>query len=413
MERSKRLLSLFPMAEIDIICQSDNHKLMMSQKQLERIGIVGAGPAGLFLAALLTDKGFCVDVFEQAPSLRADGCGIMLLPNGLRAIKRGCPEVYQDFCERGAILEFFDYYDVGTGDTKTVSLADYVPKYGFPIIYIHRKHISDALLKFIPDERIHTDYGFSSKEEKDDKVTAYFKNGTSWSGDLLIGADGIFSKVRQYLVGEVNPQYLGTMTWRGVISNDGFCQSKHFILFKRFNGVYSNLSDLEGGLVHWGLFVDMSEGSNLGEAVSPDEVQQILALTERKLAPIFRRVLEATPSSEIIRRPLLDIPPLARLVSSNVAIIGDAAHAMSPTRGQGLSTGFEDGLVLAHFLATCSNKSEALARYQSERQPRVTYIQTTSRERSLHNSRERKDISKTPSDRGINLLTYDFQPASI
>ncbi len=160
MERSKRLLSPFPIAEIDIICQSDNHKLMMSQKQLERIGIVGAGPAGLFLAALLTDKGFCVDVFEQAPSLRADGCGIMLLPNGLRAIKRGNPEVYQDFSESGTILEFFDYYDVSTGEIKTVSLADYAPKYGFPIIYIHRKHIGDALLKFIPDERIHTDYGF-------------------------------------------------------------------------------------------------------------------------------------------------------------------------------------------------------------------------------------------------------------
>ena len=381
----------------------------MIQKKSERISIVGAGPAGLFLAALLTDKGFCVDVFEQAPSLRADGCGIMLLPNGLRAIKRGCPEVYQDFCERGAILEFFDYYDVGTGDIKTVSLADYVPKYGFPIIYIHRKHISDALLKFVPGERIHTDYWFSSLEEQDDKVTAHFKNGTSWSGDILIGADGIFSQVRKYLVGEVNPQYLGTMTWRGVMPNDGFCESKHFIVFKRFNGVYSNLSDLEGGLVHWGLFVDMSDISNLGESVSPDEVQQILDLTEGKLAPIFRRVLEATPSLEIVRRPLLDIDPLPRLVSSSVAIIGDAAHAMSPTRGQGLSTGFEDAFVLAQFLATCSNKSEALARYQTERQPRVTYIQTTSRERSLHNSREREDISKTPSETGINLLTYDFQ----
>lgn len=210
-------------------------------------------------------------------------------------------------------------------------------------------------------------------------------------------------------MGEVNPQYLGTMTWRGVMPNDGFCESKHFIVFKRFNGVYSNLSDLEGGLVHWGLFVDMSDISNLGESVSPDEVQQILDLTEGKLAPIFRRVLEATPSLEIVRRPLLDIDPLPRLVSSSVAIIGDAAHAMSPTRGQGLSTGFEDAFVLAQFLATCSNKSEALARYQTERQPRVTYIQTTSRERSLHNSREREDISKTPSETGINLLTYDFQ----
>lgn len=382
----------------------------MSQKQLEQIGIVGAGPAGLFLAALLNNKGFCVDVFEQAPSVRADGCGIMLLPNGLRAIQRGCPEIYQDFCKSGVILEFFDYYDVGTGAIKTVSLADYVPKYGFPIIYIHRKHISDALLKFVSGDRIHTDYCFSSLEEQDGKVTAYFKNGTSWSGDILVGADGIFSKVRKYLVGEINPQYLGTMTWRGVIPNDGFCESKHFILFKRFNGVYSNLSDLEGGLVHWGLFVDMSEISNLEESVSPNEIQQILDLTEGKLAPIFRRVLESTPSLEVTRRPLLDIAPLPRLVSSNVAIIGDAAHAMSPTRGQGLSTGFEDAFVLAYFLATCSNKSEALARYQTERKPRVKYIQTTSRERSLHNSRKREDISKTPSDTGINLLTYDFQP---
>jgi 2-polyprenyl-6-methoxyphenol hydroxylase-like FAD-dependent oxidoreductase len=341
-----------------------------------KIGIIGAGSSGIYLASLLAHQGYQVDVFEKSSYPRTDGCGILLISNGLEALRQGNPELCQKIMDSGVIVRNFEFRNLKGKLANSES-----PQYSanqLPGMLIHRKAILETLLEFLPSECLHLDSQLQSISQTENEVTAYFGNGSKWTGDLLVGADGLFSQVREYVVPNVKPFYLGDLVWRGVVADDTFCTNGNFIVYIRGRGIYANFFDLGNGLTHWGFFVEQEKDEQERSPNIPIPPQELA-----KLPIDARTVIASTPPEQIVTRFSYDIDPLPQLYQGRILLIGDAAHAKSPTRARGMTAGLEDGLALSRFFASSADIPEALARFEAERKPIVHEYQRTSRKQSL------------------------------
>ena len=228
-----------------------------------------------------------------------------------------------------------------------------------------------------------------------DEVSAFFANGDIWSGDLLLAADGIFSRVAPRLVPEHRLHYLGDRVWRGVVADDHFCTDGAFFVYARGRGIYVNAFDLGPGpdgrsRTHWGFFHE--------EPLPASREQQRRLLQEpipaealARLDPRAAALIAATPPEAVVANWSYDLDPLPRLVQGRVGLLGDAAHAMSSSQARGMTAGLEDALAMAEALAACpADPLAALLRYERERMPIVHAYQERSRSISSRIGRQGK-----------------------
>lgn len=348
-----------------------------------KIGIIGAGSSGIYLAILLAQQGYRVDLFEKSPSPRTDGCGILLISQGLEVLRQGNHQLCQKIIDSGVQVRQYEFRNL-----KGKVINSRSPQYldgQMPNLLIHRKAILETLLEFLPPGCLHLNAQFKSIAQTDEGVTVDFNDGTQWQGDLLVGADGIFSQVRESVVPGVKLFYLGDLVWRGVVTDNTFCTDGNFIVYVRGRGIYANFFDLGNGLTHWGFFVEQEKDEQ--------ERAHDIPIPPRELAklPIEpRTVIESTPPEQIVTRYSYDIDTLPQLHRGRILLIGDAAHAKSPTRARGMTSGLEDGLALSRFLASSSNIPTALVSFETERKPIVHEYQRTSRQQSLTIGRRHK-----------------------
>ncbi len=352
-----------------------------------RVGIIGAGTSGVYLASTLARQGYQVDLFERAAQPRTDGCGILLISSGLEALQKGNPRLCDQLLKAGSPAKKFEFRNL-RGGVANSEQATYGPN-EIPAMLIHRRAILETLLDDLSPQLLHLNAEFASVTQTEQGVTAHFKNGQSWEGDVLVGCDGIFSKVRDAVVPNIEVSYLGDLVWRGVVKDETFCPDGDFIVYMRGRGIYSNFFDLGQGQTHWGFFIEREQseserGTHRPEdtAIPPQELE--------KLPHDARAVIESTPPQDIVTNFSYDIDPLPQLHQGRVVLIGDAAHAKSPSRARGMTAGFEDVLALAHHLNQGTTIEQTLAQFQAERMPIVHEYQLSSREVSRKTGRTGK-----------------------
>jgi salicylate hydroxylase len=344
-----------------------------------KIGIIGAGTSGAYLASLLIQEGFQVNLFEKAPVVRTDGCGILIVQSGMKALHQGNPQISQKIIESGNPVKLFEFRNLKGGFINSESVT--YTEDELPGMLVHRKVILEAILDTLPPGTIKFDAQLSSISQTDSSAIAHFKDGSHWEGDLIVGADGILSKVRQSVVPNVELFYLGDLVWRGIVADDRFCPEGNFFVYARGRGIYANFFHIDATHTHWGFFVEREQTDAEKGLLQPIDTT-IPAQELAKLPEDARKVIESTPSENIICRYSYDIDPLPQLYDGRVILIGDAAHAKSSTRARGMTSGWEDGLALMGYLTSTASISEALEKYQTERLPIVHEYQRTSREMS-------------------------------
>lgn len=370
-----------------------------------RVAIVGAGSAGLLLAALLHRQGHKVRVFEKADRPRTDGCGILLVKSGVEAIAASGVEGLLDrFLRQGLPVSRFVVRNL-RGDLIESSPAPR-EEGDLPSLLIHRRAILEALAEALPADRI--TFGaellrWHQGDEGTGPVEAVFRQGQPWQGDLLVGADGIFSRVAPLVAPERRLTYLGDRVWRGVVPDGTFCRDGEFFVYARGRGVYANVFDLgldsQGQpLTHWGFFqeeplpADRAEQRRLLDEPVPAEA---LAKVPADLAALIR----ATPPEAQVANWSFDIDPLPRLHQGHVVLIGDAAHAMSSSQARGMTAGLEDAVALAGALGPGGDDlPRALEAWETERRPVVHGYQERSRAVSARTGRRRppRVLGSTP-----------------
>lgn len=357
-----------------------------------RIAVIGAGSTGLYLTRLLLRQGHRVCLFERAPRPRTDGCGILLVSSGMEAIAAGGD---RDLLERvrasGQLVRRFEVRNL-RGDRISDTPAEHDPGRE-PSLLIDRPAMLEALLHGLPPGSVVSGAELIGWQQSGADVTAFFANGDSWCGDLLLAADGIHSRVAPRLVPEHRLNYLGDRVWRGVVADDAFCTDGAFYVYARGRGIYVNAFDLGPGAdgrprTHWGFFLE--------EPLPPSRDQQRRLLQQPipaealgRLHPEAATLIAATPPQAVVANWSFDLEPLPQLVEGRVALLGDAGHAMSSSQARGMTAGLEDALVLAEALSHWSGDPlRALAHYERERLPVVHRYQARSREMSQRIGRQ-------------------------
>lgn len=340
---------------------------------MSKVAIIGGGIAGPVLAMALQKAGFEAEIFEQYERT-AEGVGsfMNIAPNGVDAVEGlGLGDLIRSVGTHTPAMAFYSRNgekltddipfdrDGGKGNTTLtrsalyVALRDEAVQRGIPINY--GKKFVDA----IPGR---------------DGVAIDFADGTSTSASLLVGADGLYSRVRQTIDPLASsPRYLGVLNAWGYVPSYPISEAPGVIRMYFNRKCFFMFTHLESGELYWYAnpareqrpFVDELQGGETWRS-------QMLALVRDEDSPA-KDIIDATPTMEA---PFTncDLPGVTRWSRGPMVLLGDAAHAASPTSGSGASIAMEDAVILAKCLRDHQETAEALRLYESIRRPRVESI---------------------------------------
>lgn len=339
-----------------------------------RVLVVGGGIAGLTCAGLLEQRGFSPDVVETTDSYGGLGYALGLWPAGSNVLKGlGAYEAFQSHADP---MHTYTLLNDGGRELNTYDIATVAREYGEPHL-VWRPRLIDVLRDTVSDDNIRMGTTMTELDQHDDEVDVSFTDGTSGAYDLVIGADGIHSTVRDMVFGDVALTYHGMTSWafwvdqalveRGVIKEhwgDG-----------RFAGLYPT----DDGLACF-LATTAPEGT-------PDPIdtrkERIHASFEGMggFIPDVLNEMEERDAEEIWHDDFYDLR-MDEWTTDRVVLIGDAAHAPLPTAGVGASMAMESAAVLADELTRTDSVyvERALEHYTTRRRDRVDDVQDKSRQ---------------------------------
>jgi salicylate hydroxylase len=369
-----------------------------------RILIVGAGIGGLTAALALRQVDFEVEVYEQAAVLREVGAGLALGSNAVRVLERlGLGEALRAVGVASHSLDLRAWDDGAVFARLPLGEAA-VARWGAPFYNVHRADLHELLCAALGDAHLTLGARCVGVAQHGGAVTLRFADGRQATGDLVIGADGIHSVVREYVAGPAEPIWWRQIAWRGLapaaIGHAAGVALRQQI-FMGPDGQFLTYYVADGRLVNWVGFTP-SDGWREESWSARGDRDEALALFAG-WHPEVRDVIAGTEA--IFRWALFDRPPLETWTRGRVTLLGDAAHPMLPFRGQGAAQSIEDGFVLARCLAANRDDPEqAIAGYATRRRERTAALQAASREAG--DSRQRS--ARMRADRAGQVADYDW-----
>ena len=336
-----------------------------------RVVVVGAGLGGLTAAVALHRRGWDVQVLERAPRLAPAGAGIALTPNALRCLD--LLGVGNAVRERAAMQAGGGFREPGGRWLLRMDLAAVAQRLGDPILVLPRTELVDLLVAELPAERLRTGVTVTGVDAgRGDDVARVHSAAGDDQADVVVAADGAHSAVRRQLFPDPGLRYAGYTAWRLMAAQPPGEQFETWGRGQRFS-----VLPMSGGRVYaWATATTAPGGSE------PDERAALLERFAGWHSPIGT-VIAGTPAEAILRHDVVELAaPLPSYAVGRVALLGDAAHAMTPDLGQGGCMAIEDAVVLADQLgppAAGRPIGEALAAYSEQRRPRASVVARQSR----------------------------------
>lgn len=332
---------------------------------------MGGGIGGLAASVALGRVGVEVVVFERAGELREIGAGLGLYPNAMKALRK--LGLYDTVLEAGQPLGPSGQIRSWRGEVLAeISTAVMEERFGDVTVGIHRASLQQALLEELEETggEVRLGADFSGFEQDERGVVARFADGREERGDLLVGADGLHSAVRERLLGDGPPRYAGYSAWRGLVGPaDGYLKGKAG--FEVWGcGSRFGLVALGGGAAYW----FATKNAPQPEKAEPAEHKvELLSRFGGWHEPI-PSVIRATEEAALHFDGLYHREPAARWGRGRVTLLGDAAHPMTPDLGQGAAQAIEDAVVLAESVKEKGEPETALRLYEDRRLARTAYV---------------------------------------
>ncbi|PQE15534.1 salicylate hydroxylase protein [Rutstroemia sp. NJR-2017a WRK4] len=371
------------------------------------VAIIGSGLSGLALALSLHHNKIPCRVYESRPAPLNIGGAIMLSPNALRILNT--LGVYERIRSKGYNFDILEFKDT-TGKLLEVQEFGGEAKYGFRGLRIYRHIVIDALVELLKERNIPVYYGkkYSHIVSEGEKIVWEFTDGERAEADLLVGADGIHSSVRKYIYPDIEPVFTGMAgiaaavpssqlrlpegelpTPVTILSPKGAFilapqahDASEVLIAKQFR---SEAKDREG----WKTFADDEEATvkflQSNNELFPEIVQNAVSKIDFKTINVW---------------PFYVVPQLEKWHSEGcrVVILGDAAHAIPPSAGQGVNQAFEDVYALGLLLGGMGKEmrmEEALRKWEGYRQKRVERVLALTKQ---------VDLRRVPESRGEQTL---------
>ncbi|MEU1269348.1 NAD(P)/FAD-dependent oxidoreductase [Streptomyces sp. NPDC005799] len=345
---------------------------------MTRVLVIGGGIAGTATALALHKAGFGVEVREAHPGSAEDiGAFLTLASNGMRALAQ--------FDASAAVTALgFPLTSMRVLDHTGTQLA-HVPlgEAGDPPLRyrcLRRGDLNSGLQEEAARRGIGIRHGarLTSVEQSADGVTAHFADGGTATADLLIGADGLNSTVRQAIAPGVRPFYAGQRVFYGYTDAGPRSADDACITMIRGSRAAFGHAASPGGETYWFARVagDPLPAEELADG-TPDRWRELLLPLLREDATPAADIV-ATTTDDILVTNATEIPTGTAWRSGRILLVGDAAHAASPATGQGASMALEDAVILAKCLRDTPDPDSALSLYEELRRPRVEHNVTVS-----------------------------------
>jgi 6-hydroxynicotinate 3-monooxygenase len=345
-----------------------------------RIAVVGAGLGGAAAAALLSKAGFNVHVYEQALSFSRQGAGIHVGPNVMKILRRiGIEDALN---AQGSHPDFWYSRHWETGDILAqIPLGDYaVKEYGASYLTVHRGDFHALMMQALPDGMVSFGKHLVGVLDDGDRVRLSFADGTTAEADLVIGADGVNSRIRDTLLGPEPPKYAGYLAHRAVFPTPRYsgalpfddcvkwwADDRHimtyFVTRKRDELYYVTGVPVE----HWDLKDRWLESSK-------EEMREAFPGWHSTVQALIDHTVEITKWS------LLERDPLPLWSRGRLVLLGDACHPMKPHMAQGAAMAIEDAAMLVRCFQEVGlgDHEAAFALYEANRAERASKVQRIS-----------------------------------
>lgn len=392
----------------------------MPANSTSRIHIIGGGIAGLTAAIALRKYGFPVVLFEQSEQFGDVGAGITIGPNASRVLlalglqERLAPYVRTP--RHAGILHF------RTGNRISYSLRgdSYISEFGAPFWHIHRADLLGVLVDALADDpgaELRPGHKVTGITQSADEVTSRFANGVAESCDVLIASDGIKSTVRETLFPGAPATFTGYVAWRGLVDLErlpGLEIDPDFALYAGPGKIVGRYALRQRRLMNYVAIATREDWREEGWTVR-SEVAEVASEFQDWCEDV-QTIIRATPPDRCFKWALHVREPLDNWVDGRVALLGDAAHPMTPFLGLGAGIGIEDALVLARAFSGSGDWQTALARYQQARVGHAASAQQASARQGLHllNTKPQPGEGKTLyNDDMLGLYSYDATTAAV
>jgi 2-polyprenyl-6-methoxyphenol hydroxylase-like FAD-dependent oxidoreductase len=336
-----------------------------------RILIAGGGVGGLAAAAALLRHGFEVEIFERAPQITApSGSGLTIWGNAMKALSMLDLDVTLRM--RGAALERQLTMTASGKVLVDLPVGRIQRAVGDAGVGVRRDDLLATLLEAAGRGKLRCGEVLAGMRTEEDCVVAVLGSGEEVTGEILIGADGLRSSVREALLRDGSPEPLRHMVWRGVSDGMGRFPAETSLMVYGPNAVRMVGWPVDDDHVCWSI---ARNGSPARERRQPASIKRELERAIVGFPDPCRDVLDATPAARIIRTDVFARAEVKQLVRGRVALLGDAGHAMPTVFGQGAAMAIEDAVVLGAALARHRDcLPVALQEYEQARLPRLQQV---------------------------------------
>jgi salicylate hydroxylase len=339
-----------------------------------KIAVIGAGYGGAAAAKALSLLGADVTVYEQAPRMGEVGAGIGLRPATMARFRQ-----WGIFDAIANVSSASDYFEILTATGEPI-MKDTWPEFGDEkhTYLIHRRDFIEALVGVLPEGMVQLGHRLESIEDKGSRAVLTFTNGTTAEADLVVGADGIKSTVREQLFSDKGPVFSGEHAYRVVISADdahGMVTDDNLRMYIG-KGTKVYLLPLRHRNQMSFDITALNPDSTWAPAITKDELLKTVEGFDERIVAIARGLDMDTVNI----RAVYDIDPVENWHTDSVVLMGDAAHSMLHHQGQGANSAIEDAGALADAIAQAGSVKEALALFQATRKPVTDELQRISRQ---------------------------------
>lgn len=343
-----------------------------------KVTVIGAGIGGLTAGIALKQAGYDVTVYERVSKLRPAGAGISLWSNGVKVLNRlGLGHEIASIGGEMNRMEYRSHRDESLSNVDLQPLFGTVGQRPYPVA---RTDLQNMLLKAFGPQDVHLGMKCVAVEQTDENATAIFEDGSRVTSDLIVAADGIHSIVRKHILGKaLSLRYAGYVNWNGLVpANPALCEADNWVLYVG-EGKRASMMPVGGDRFYYFFGVPIPIGSSTEPADRRAELANHFAGWPKPVQALIE-TLDPMASN---RLEISDIDPPERLTKGRIALLGDSAHATTPTLGQGGCQAMEDALVLAQFLMTTNiSVADALARYEKSRKSRTAQLVLKARKRT-------------------------------
>lgn len=344
-----------------------------------RVAIVGAGIGGSALAALMQRAGYHVAVYEQAERFMRVGAGIHLSPNLMRVLRR--LDVHRQVLASGQEPCAFLNRDAhGGAMLYALKLGEASHRqFGAPFVTLRRGELHAALMSAVTPGTVHWRKRLMGLDWRGETIELAFEDGSRADADVVIGADGLHSRVRAALCGYEQPVFSGQVAFRGAYPRSLLGGSHVDDLTKwwaedRF--VLSYWLDRARRDFYFAAMMPQADWPASASSM-PANLDEMRARFE-DLHPDVREMLARAPAGSVTKWALFERPSRFEFGNARVLLIGDACHAMRPFMSQGAAMALEDAVMLLRALMGTGDFASAFATFSAMRAQRLMQVHRVS-----------------------------------